>query len=160
MYRLTLRSYKEEVLRLTVAALVQGSVLDLLECGARFLGSCAVELPLRHGVSEAVRTFQQCHVPLCLASQLPYEPTVNIAQRSGITVGETAHPNAILLGLTVCTSPLFLAVLREMQESIENQSGGEMPSLVPLRSLSGNAVLASWAGRLRQRGHSMFQRMG
>jgi len=144
----------------TGASDTEGSVLDQLECGASFLGSCAVEIPLRHGVSQAVRTFQQCNVPLCLASQLPYEPTVNIAQRSGITVGEADHPNTILLGLTVSTSPLFLAVLREMQESIESQSGGEMPSLVPLPRLDRNVVLASWARKLRHRGHSMFQRMG
>ena len=91
---------------------------------------------------------------------MPYEPTVNIAQRSGITVGEADHPNTILLGLSVSTSPLFLAVLREMQESIESQSGGEMPSLVPLPRLDRNVVLASWARKLRHRGHSMFQRMG
>jgi len=103
-------------------------LIDELEMGALFLGSCAVELPVRHGVSQAVRTFHDCLVPLTLVSQLPHEPTVSILQRSGIAdAPEGSRPEGhalMMLGVHGTSSPLFLAVLAEIQRRIEQQRGG------------------------------------
>ena len=176
--------YLDAVMGAAPADDVQVAVIDELECGTQFLGSCAVELPLRHGVTEAVRIFHECRVPLTLASLLPHEPTISILQRSGIAdapAGSTPEGHSTLwFGTRVPSSPLFLAVLQEMQRGIELQRGGgsgsrlstsgsngslsstqslpqlELPSLAPPpeRQLGCMAMLGwvqSWVWRLARR---------